>query len=572
MPPQQRAFGGQGDGFEVVPGNVINGRYRVESEAGRGNFARVLRARDAKTNQMIAVKILRSTYARDAQFELEVLQAIARKDPRDTHRVCKIKEHFTWGGCPCFVFPLYGPSLKSRQHYFGVPNRCSRDEVRLMAKTLSKALAFMHFECRMVHTDLKPENILCTRPDKPRGVGDCWTIVDFGSASFYSERPDKDLISTRPYRAPEVLVQTGWCYGADMWSLACILYEVYRGRMLFTANQDQDHLQQIEARLGTVPQWLVEQASPAARRLFDSAGRLPAGPIHGARPQPLQQELSGDPEFCDLMLRLLDYDPALRMRSDEVSHHPFCAGVPSLSGVDAPPLTRLPISGYSSQRIRSPGCAQLAAGMPRARPDRLLHGDTGSAGVTDQADRALQGNRGGGSAARRSLSAQHQAPLDAAAFAAALQRREQAARHPSEAFERVVVRMPSAASIASSGSLSAVSSAASSASGSSFAQYDRWSPAVRPASATTMQAAQESRYTQDSRLHRLPSPLARRGAAEQRSVSPCFSPSRPPPPLPGHAPAGTLPAYRTAPSAATFARHTDSARVGSWRDQATRQA
>eukprot|EP01065_Artemidia_motanka_P052297 TRINITY_DN940_c0_g1_i2.p1 TRINITY_DN940_c0_g1~~TRINITY_DN940_c0_g1_i2.p1 ORF type:complete len:595 (+),score=129.73 TRINITY_DN940_c0_g1_i2:90-1787(+) len=390
-----------GDAFDSTPGTLINGRFRVESEAGRGNFARVLRAKDTKTDRMVAVKILRAAYARDAKFENEVLRVVGQKDPHDVHRVCKSYDHFHWGGCPCFIFPLLGVPLKSRQHHFGVASgRCSRDDVRLLALQLGRALRFLHFECRLVHTDLKPENILVTNPDRPHGLGGGWTIADFGSASFYTERPDKDLISTRPYRGPEILLQAGWGYAADTWSLACILYEVYCGRLLFSTSQDAHHLQLMEWRLGSCPQWLIDQASSEARRMFDSSGRLRPPSHAGARPASLATELSADAEFCDLMLRLLDYDPAVRIRADEACLHPFCAKADRESDSL---LTKLPPSAYSAQRIRSPGCALLAAGAPRPSPERLLSRNSPAAPPPQRdSDRRLSASRRPSSAASSS--------------------------------------------------------------------------------------------------------------------------------------------------------------------------
>eukprot|EP01062_Namystynia_karyoxenos_P012673 TRINITY_DN1457_c0_g2_i1.p1 TRINITY_DN1457_c0_g2~~TRINITY_DN1457_c0_g2_i1.p1 ORF type:complete len:609 (+),score=124.17 TRINITY_DN1457_c0_g2_i1:101-1828(+) len=566
-PPMQRSTGGVIDAFESQAGTMVNGRYRLESEAGRGNFARVLRARDTKTNQMVAVKILRQAYARDAKFESDVLQAIARKDPHDRQRVCKARESFTWGGCPCFVFSLFGPSLKSRQHHFGVPNRCARDDVRLLAKQLARTLQFLHFECRMVHTDLKPENILVTRPDKPQGVGDGWTVVDFGSASFYSERPDKDLISTRPYRAPEVLVQSGWSYAADMWSFACILYEVYRGKLLFSTSQDHPHLQQMEWRLGAVPQWLVEQALPQPRRMFDSAGRLRASTTHpGPRPASLAVELGHDEEFCDLMLRLLDYDPAVRLRADEVCHHPFCAGVPGPPGTETPPLTRLPVSAYSSQRIRSPGCALLAAGAPRARPDKLLFSNQNGIAVAREAAERRQAPAPRGASATQSVDP------------AAGQRRDVTPAHPAADQSRPMLPYGTLPSSSSSAASSSGTSCGASSRGSSA--LDRWPSARqtaprRPVVASPLLAPMPAWEATDKRV----SPVAptsadslsallaqqhdRRSGSDsvpvhQRSVSP----SR----LPVHMPGG-LPAYRPA-AAPSFSRHGDSAgRLGSWREE-----
>jgi len=364
MPPQAPGYGG--GGFFCGKETMINGRYRVVDEAGRGNFARVLRAVDSQSNQMVAVKMLKQEYRRDADFELEVLRAVTKYDPRGHARVCRMLEHFEWCHCPCFIMPLHGSSLKSRR--FGIRN-CSRGQIQRLAKQLGRALKFLHFDCKLVHTDLKPENILLDSRDSVSGIGDNWVICDLGSASFYTERPDQDLITTRPYRAVEAVVGAPWSYAADMWSVACILFEVYMARQLFDAQTDIQHLSLMQRKIGAVPTWVSDQAGVRQKRdCFDSAGRLrSSGGVGG---EMLQQTMSSDPELLDLLLRLLDYDPALRFRADELVHHPFCAGASSQP--DGPVLTHLPPSPYSSQRIRTPGTQLSAAGRQRPRADKLL--------------------------------------------------------------------------------------------------------------------------------------------------------------------------------------------------------
>eukprot|EP01062_Namystynia_karyoxenos_P045122 TRINITY_DN3344_c0_g1_i1.p1 TRINITY_DN3344_c0_g1~~TRINITY_DN3344_c0_g1_i1.p1 ORF type:complete len:642 (+),score=176.09 TRINITY_DN3344_c0_g1_i1:85-1926(+) len=387
MPPRPTS-----DAFRAGRDSVLGDRYRVVDEAGKGNFARVMRAFDSHTQDSVAVKVLSREYARDAQFEHAVLKAISKKDPNNMYKVSKMRDHFVQDGCPCFVFPLLGPTLKTRR--LGKHN-CSREEIGALGWQLCKALAFLHFECRLVHTDLKPENILLDKPDaSPRGLGTSWTIVDFGSASFFAERPDSDLISTRPYRAPEVVVGGGWSYAADMWSVACILYEVYSGRLLFDAANDAQHLQLMQRTLGLLPPFVCENASPQQQRMFDSSGRLRPS-IGMGPPTHLSDTIGEDPELLDLLTRLLEYDPAMRLRADEVCAHPFCAphaqtsrkrrnssggrdsrgseGSERGAGSEVLQHSQLPPSAYTSGAVRTPGTRHLAAGGGRPPADRVLN-------------------------------------------------------------------------------------------------------------------------------------------------------------------------------------------------------
>jgi serine/threonine protein kinase len=57
-------------------------------------------------------------------------------------------------------------------------------------------------------------------------------VIDFGGATFEHQRKSS-IIQTRQYRAPEVILNTGWDAASDMWSVGCILMEMYTGELLF---------------------------------------------------------------------------------------------------------------------------------------------------------------------------------------------------------------------------------------------------------------------------------------------------------------------------------------------------
>ena len=57
-------------------------------------------------------------------------------------------------------------------------------------------------------------------------------VIDFGSATF-SDQYHSTIVSTRHYRAPEVILGLGWSFEADIWSIGCILVELVTGRPVF---------------------------------------------------------------------------------------------------------------------------------------------------------------------------------------------------------------------------------------------------------------------------------------------------------------------------------------------------
>ena len=78
-------------------------------------------------------------------------------------------------------------------------------------------------------------------------------LIDFGSATFDWEHHSK-VVSTRHYRAPEVILELGWSQPCDIWSVGCIAFELYLGFTLFQTHDNREHLAMMEKILGPIPQ------------------------------------------------------------------------------------------------------------------------------------------------------------------------------------------------------------------------------------------------------------------------------------------------------------------------------
>lgn len=169
------------------------------------------------------------------------------------------------------------------------------------------------------------------------------TVIDFGSATF-DEDHHSSVISTRHYRAPEVVLSLGWSMPCDMWSMGCILVELLTGTTLFHAHDNLEHVAAMQAVLGTVPRSL-RQRVPAtlASELFDDRLRL-AWPARAASAQAVhdvnalptlrtllreQSDASLRPylnDAVDLLRKLLEYDPDKRLSAVEALQHAFFTG------------------------------------------------------------------------------------------------------------------------------------------------------------------------------------------------------------------------------------------------------
>lgn len=74
-------------------------------------------------------------------------------------------------------------------------------------------------------------------------------LIDFGSATFDDEY-HSTVVSTRHYRAPEIILQLGWSYPCDIWSIGCILVEFFTGDALFQTHDNLEHLAMMEVVCG----------------------------------------------------------------------------------------------------------------------------------------------------------------------------------------------------------------------------------------------------------------------------------------------------------------------------------
>lgn len=86
----------------------------------------------------------------------------------------------------------------------------------------------------IIHCDLKPENILLKEENKS-GI----KIIDFGSSTFIDEKV-YTYIQSRFYRAPEIMFGIPYTPAIDMWSLGCIIAELYIGYPLFPGESEND--------------------------------------------------------------------------------------------------------------------------------------------------------------------------------------------------------------------------------------------------------------------------------------------------------------------------------------------
>jgi dual specificity tyrosine-phosphorylation-regulated kinase 2/3/4 len=190
---------------------------------------------------------------------------------------------------------------------------------------------------RVIHCDLKPENILLAHP-----LHSEIKVIDFGSSCFENEKV-YTYIQSRFYRSPEVILGMSYGIPIDMWSLGCILAELYTGYPVFPGENEQEQLACIMEIFGPPEKHLIEKSS-RKKLFFDSMGK-PRVTVSskGRRRRPSSKTLSmaikcDDEAFLDFLSQCLRWDPEKRLKPDAALLHEFTTGIkrPSVPAGRAP--------------------------------------------------------------------------------------------------------------------------------------------------------------------------------------------------------------------------------------------
>lgn len=147
--------------YKIRPGEVLGGRYQVQSTLGRGMFSGVARALDVTTKKPVAIKIMRNNDAlRKGGFtEIAILQKLNAADPENKKHIVKFERSFEYKGHLCMAFESLSLNLREVLKKFGNNIGINLNATRAYAYQIFLALGHMR-KCSVIHADLKPDNIL----------------------------------------------------------------------------------------------------------------------------------------------------------------------------------------------------------------------------------------------------------------------------------------------------------------------------------------------------------------------------------------------------------------------------
>lgn len=368
--------------YLAVSRDHVQYRYEVIKVLGKGSFGQVLKAFDHKTQQHVALKIVRNEkrFHRQAVEEIKILEHLRKQDADGTHNIIHLIDHFTFRNHVCLTFELLSMNLYElikRNKFQGFSSAL----VRKFGHSILQCLDML-YRNRIIHCDLKPENILLKQPGRS-GL----KVIDFGS-SCYDHQRIYTYIQSRFYRAPEVILGGKYGMPIDMWSFGCILAELLTGYPLFPGEDEADQLACTMEILGMPSQKLLDSCK-RTRTFFSSrnhpryctvstnpdgtvqygSGRSKRGKVRGP---PGSKDLSkalkccDDPLLLDFLQRCLEWDPAVRMTPPQALRHGWlrrrlpakapeqAASQPSPAVVHLPPPPPAQAGDVASKKLTKP--------------------------------------------------------------------------------------------------------------------------------------------------------------------------------------------------------------------------
>lgn len=219
-------------------GAVLDGRYTLTERIGAGGMGAVWRARDARLDREVAVKLLglpADTSAPDRERMLALFVREARAAAAlDSTYIVPVFDHGSEGDIPYLVMPLLNGRTVTDLLRSG--KGLSPQRVADIAAQVCRALAVAH-RAGIVHRDIKPANVMVTDEGTVK-------VLDFGIAKFldaatgaggYLTRTSDSPIGTLHYMAPERFAHGETDGRTDVYSLGCMVHEMLTGAPPFDA-------------------------------------------------------------------------------------------------------------------------------------------------------------------------------------------------------------------------------------------------------------------------------------------------------------------------------------------------
>lgn len=299
-------------------------KYRLLQLIGEGAYGVVCSAEDVTTGEKVAIKKIASLAdVIDCKRTLRELQLLRHFHHDNVLSLLHVYIPRTCHSITTDVFDVYTVTelMDSDLHRIISSGQSLSDvHVQYFTYQILRALKHIH-SANVWHRDLKPSNLLVN--------SNCdLKIADFGLARAVGDTNSAltAYVTTRWYRAPEIMLSwTEYTSAVDIWSVACILAEILRQRPLFPGT---DHVTQLKLMIDVI-------GSPSHADIInitsEQGQQFVRNHLMGKPRLSMQQLFShASPELCDLLDRMLVFNPNRRITIDQALRHPYLQPLYSL--------------------------------------------------------------------------------------------------------------------------------------------------------------------------------------------------------------------------------------------------
>ncbi|KAB8274486.1 kinase-like domain-containing protein [Aspergillus minisclerotigenes] len=287
--------------------------FQQLEKLGEGTYATVFKGRNNQTGEMVALKEIHldteegtpSTAIR----EISLMKELQHENILSLYDVVHTENKLM------LVFEYMDKDLKRYMDTYGNRGQLEPGLIKSFVYQLLRGVAHCH-ENRILHRDLKPQNLLINTKGQLK-------LADFGLARAFGIPVNtfSNEVVTLWYRAPDVLLGSrSYNTSIDIWSIGCILAEMYTGRPLFPGTTNEDQLLKIFRVMGTPSEisWPGISKFPEYKPDF---------PVYAT--QDLRQVVSRiDHLGVDLLRRMLQMRPEMRISAASALKHAWFNDIP----------------------------------------------------------------------------------------------------------------------------------------------------------------------------------------------------------------------------------------------------
>ncbi len=230
---------------EQLVGKVIDGRYRLRREMGRGGLCAVFLAEHRYTGRPSALKLLLPEFHDHPEARSRLLAEARMLGAVQHPSVVEVLDAGVADGVPFVVMERL--RAKSVEALVAARGKLTIHDALVIARLAATALAATH-AAHVVHRDVKPGNLLVVRTPEGKSL----KLIDFGVATFWREdvrdsSPPSAVVGTPAYMAPEHLGGRRVTPAADVYSFGATLFECLTGQVPFRGSFEQVYVKAMTA-------------------------------------------------------------------------------------------------------------------------------------------------------------------------------------------------------------------------------------------------------------------------------------------------------------------------------------